>query len=457
MARPEPTQRPLTVTELSGEVRGRVRGLTAVLVKGEVSGLRRNAKGSFSFDIKDAECAIRGWIWERDAARLPLLPEDGQQYVFRGRVDYWRTGNLVFVVDLIQHDDVGRLRARLEALKHKLELEGAFAAERKRRLPFLPRAVALVTSPTGAVIHDLQETVRERYPNMEILVYPAQVQGMASPGSVVVALRQCNRDARADVVVIARGGGGFEELYAFNTEPVARAILASRIPVVTALGHTSDRTIADLVADVESRTPTAAAATVVPRKTDLVRQLTERRRRLDREIGHRLSAEAERVDGRQQRLAQVLPALLRGRRERLERCRTQLARLSPDAQLERREQALAERRRRLVRSSAEALRRRAADLAGRSGPERIARAGRRRLSAAADALEHRRARLLALSPDSVLARGYSITFDAATGTVVRRARDTEPGRHIRVRLAEGGVGAQVEDVQASDQASDQAS
>src|SRR5205814_5543591 len=134
-------------------------------------------------------------------------PEDGQQYIFRGRVDYWRTGNLVFVVDLIQHDDVGRLRARLEALKHKLELEGAFAAERKRRLPFLPRAVALVTSPTGAVIHDLQETIWERYPNMGIVVYPVQVQGAAAPMSVARALRRCNQERAADVIVLARGGG----------------------------------------------------------------------------------------------------------------------------------------------------------------------------------------------------------------------------------------------------------
>jgi exodeoxyribonuclease VII large subunit len=443
--RPEEAQRPLTVSELSGEIRGRVRGLTAVLVKGEVSGIRRNTRNCYSFDIKDADCTVKAWIWDRDAARLAVLPEDGQQYVFRGRCDYWRTGNLMFVVDQVRYDDVGRLRAQLEALKHKLEGEGAFAPGRKRRLPFLPRAVGLITSPTGAVIHDLQETIRERYPNMEILVYPAQVQGMASPASVVMALHQCNRESRSDVVVIARGGGSFEELYAFNTEPVARAILASRIPVVTALGHTSDRTVADMVADLECRTPTAAGERVVPRKADLQRQLSERERRLQREVGHRLRAERERLEGRRWRLAQVLPAMMRDRVERIERFRAQLAQLSPAHQLERRRDGLDERSRRLARAASESIARRARDLAARRGPERMSRALAARIRSAEEGLAHRRQRLDALSPLGVLARGYSITFDDETGTVLRAASDTGPGRRVRVRLARGQLGARVEE------------
>jgi exodeoxyribonuclease VII large subunit len=443
--RPDEARRPLTVSELSAEIRNRVRPLTALLVKGEVSGVKRNSRGCYSFEIKDGGSTVRSWIWDRDAARLSMVPEDGQQYVFRGKVDYWRTGNLMFVVEQVQYDDVGRLRARLEQLKHRLELEGAFSPERKRPLPFLPRVVALITSPTGAVIHDLQETIRDRYPNMEILVYPAQVQGMASPVSVFAALRQCNREARADVVVIARGGGSFEELYAFNTEPVARAILASRIPVVTALGHTSDRTIADMVADLECRTPTAAGERVVPRKLDLSRQLGERRRRLEREVGHRLRAEEERLEGRLRRLATILPTMLRHRAERLARCRAQLAQLSPAAQLVRRQDSLAERGRRLERGGIELVRRREAELAGRRGLERMTRAIEARLRAAELALDHRRQRLAALSPESVLARGYSITFDAETAIVLRAAADTAPGNRVRVRLGKGVLGARVEE------------
>src|SRR6267378_2317995 len=225
MIRPEEAQRPFTVTELANEIRRELRPLTALLVKGEVSGMKRGTKGHYSFAIKDGQSLINGFLYADDARRVTTLPEDGQVFVFKGRVDYWtQYGTIRFIVDQIEFDDVGKLRARLEELKRRLEVEGAFAPARKRRLPFLPDAVALVTSPTGAVIHDLQETIWERYPNMGIVVYPVQVQGAAAPLSISKALRRFNEEGLAEVVVIARGGGSFEELYAFNTEIVARAI-----------------------------------------------------------------------------------------------------------------------------------------------------------------------------------------------------------------------------------------
>ena len=215
---------------LQQRIKGSLNQIGTVFVKGELSGIRRNSRGALSFDVKDGESLIKGWIWSDDLWRLAIQPEEGQQYLIRGRLDVWRNGALMLYVRQLQYDDVGRLRAQLELLKRRLELEGAFAAERKRALPHLPRRVALVTSPTGAVIHDLVETIQDRFPNMEILVYPAQVQGMASPESVVAALAQCNAERLAQVVVVARGGGSFEELYAFNTEPVCRAVLASHGP-----------------------------------------------------------------------------------------------------------------------------------------------------------------------------------------------------------------------------------
>jgi exodeoxyribonuclease VII large subunit len=295
------------------------------------------------------------------------------------------------------------------------------------------------------VIHDLQETIRDRYENMEILVYPAQVQGTASPGSVVGALRRCNREGRAQVVVIARGGGSFEELYAFNTEPVARAILASTIPVVTALGHTSDRTVADMVADAECRTPTEAGTRVVPRKADLVAQLSDRRRRLDRETRRRVLTETERLAERRRRLGQALPALLRRRSDRLERLRAELARLSPNRQVERRQEHLLGLGSRLATAGNRALRDRSASLEGRRVHARLRRAVDERLRGAEMALAQRRRRLEALSPDLVLARGYSITLDER-GRLLRSASDTAPDREIQVRLAEGALSAQVREV-----------
>ena len=448
MIRPEEAQRPYTVTELANEIRRELRPLTAVLLKGEVSGMKQGAKGHYSFSIRDGQSLLEAFLFADDARRVTTLPEDGQVFIFRGKVDFWpQYGRLRFIVDQIEFDDVGKLRARLEELKRRLEAEGAFSAERKRRLPFLPSAVALLTSPTGAVIHDLQETIWERYPNMGIIVYPVQVQGASAPISVARALRRCNQERLADVIVLARGGGSFEELYAFNTEVVARAILESKLPVVTALGHTSDRTVADMVGDAECRTPTEAGSRVVPKKSDLAASLRERRRRVDREIGQRIAHAHERLVIKRQRLLQLLPALVRQREERLARAANELDRLSPMAQVARRDEALRERRRRLNTAAASRLARSLNALAARRAADRIERGLNARFAAASRALEHRKERLVALSPDSVLARGYSITQDAESGTVLRTATATAPNRRVRIRLGSGKLGALVEEVE----------
>ncbi|HEY2599185.1 MAG TPA: exodeoxyribonuclease VII large subunit [Candidatus Dormibacteraeota bacterium] len=448
MLRPEEAQRPFTVTELANEIRRELRPLTAMLVKGEVSGMKRGAAGHFNFSIQDGVSRLDSVLFADEARRVTTLPEDGQVFIFRGRVDFFgKTGRLSFIVDQVEFDDVGKLRARLEELKRRLEAEGAFAAGRKRKLPFLPRAVALLTSPTGAVIHDLQETIWERYPNMGIVVYPVQVQGAAAPTSIARALRRCNEEGLADVVVIARGGGSFEEMYGFNSEVVARAILASKLPVVTALGHTSDRTIADLVADAECRTPTEAGARIVPKKSDLIALLRERGRRLDREAGQRIAREVERLTLKRLRILQLLPALMRVRSERLARAAGDLARLSPVQQVARREEALRERSRRLTAAAMSRLARGRTTLAGRRAAERLERALAKRFDIARSTLDHRRQQLAAFSPESVLARGYSITQDAETGTVLRSSADTAVKRKLRIRLAAGHLGARVEEVE----------
>ena len=410
--------------------------------------MKRGAAGHFNFSIQDGVSRLDAVLFADDARRVTTLPEDGQVFVFRGRIDFFgKTGRLSFIVDQVEFDDVGKLRARLEELKRRLETEGAFAAARKRPLPFLPLAVALLTSPTGAVIHDLQETIWERYPNMGVVVYPVQVQGAAAPMSVARAMRRCNQEDLAEVIVLARGGGSFEEMYAFNTEQVARAILESRIPVVTALGHTSDRTVADLVADAECRTPTEAGTRVVPKKSDLVAILRERGRRLDREISQRLGREAERLGGKRQRILQLLPSLVRHQTERLARAGADLARLSPLAQVARREEAIRERRRRVESAAAARLARGRHALASSRAPDRLERALNKRFGDATRALQHRAQRLLALSPDAVLSRGYSITQDAESGAVLRSAASTGAGRRLHIRLAAGRLGARVEEVE----------
>jgi exodeoxyribonuclease VII large subunit len=424
--RPEEAKRPYTVTELANEIRRELRPLTALLVKGEVSGMKRGTTGHYNFSIQDGYNRIDAVLFADEARRVTILPEDGQVFIFRGKVDFFgKIGRLSFLVDQVEFDDVGKLRARLEELKRRLEEEGAFDAKRKRKLPFLPATVALVTSPTGAVIHDLQQTIWERYPNMGIVVYPVQVQGAAAPMSVARALRRCSAEGDADVIVLARGGGSFEEMYAFNTELVARAILDSKLPVVTALGHTSDRTVADLVGDAECRTPTEAGARVVPKKTELLQHLADRRRRLDRELRQRLTRY----------------------RERIERASRELQRLSPVAQVARREETLRDRKRRLDAAAAGRVTKSANVLTSRRAEQRLERALAEKFAGATRAIAHRRERLIALSPDAVLARGYSITQDAESGAVLLSATATTTDRRVRIRLAEGHLGARVEEIE----------
>jgi exodeoxyribonuclease VII large subunit len=445
--KPEEARRSWTVSELAGRIQAELAPLRSVFVKGEVSGMKQSVRGHYSFTVSDAGARLEAFLFATDARKLAMLPEDGHEYVFRGRVDFWAQGGRIrLLVDYVEFDDVGKLRAQLERLKQRLDLEGAFAPERKRPLPFLPRAVALITSPVGAVIHDLEQTILDRFPNMNIYRYPAVVQGALAPAQVAAALRQANLDRVADVAIVARGGGSFEELYAFNTEPVARAILASRIPVVTALGHTSDRTLADMVADSECRTPTEAGARVVPRKADLTAALEERRRRIDRETKARIDGAREALSTRAERLALTVPRLINARLQRLARSREALIRLSPARQLTRRASELAERRRRLDAAALRALNGRRQDLARRRGAERLLVLASARLQRDRADLEQRRRRLDARDPQDVLQRGYSITRDALTGAVLRDSRATAGGRKVNVQLANGSLTAVVEEV-----------
>src|SRR3989441_10285334 len=409
--------------------------------------MKQGSKGHYSFVIRDGQSLINAFIYADDARRVTTLPEDGQVFIFRGRVDYWiQYGTIRFIVDQVEFDDVGKLRARLDELKRRLEAEGAFAAEGKRRIPFLPRAVAILTSPTGAVIHDLQETIWERFPNMGVVLYPVQVQGAGAPMSVTRALRRCNDEKRAEVIVLARGGGSFEEMYAFNTELVARAILDSRLPVVTALGHTSDRTVADLVGDAECRTPTEAGARVVPKKADLLISLRDRRRRLDREIGQRFSQEDDRLRSLRMRLLRWLSTLIQRPTERLARAQADLAKLSPVHQIERREQALREQRRRLHSTLTLRLQMSQARLNATRGQERIQRALANRFAEQARKLESQHQRLVALSPLSVLTRGYSITRDAGSGAILRSAADAAVEQRVTIQLGSGNLAGRVDEV-----------
>ncbi len=447
MLHPEPAPIVWTVTELNQAVAEHLRDLDRVLVRGEVTNYSRKPSGQLMFNIGDGSARVQAVVWPEWAQRLRLRIEPGQSYVFTGRVQYWRSGQLVLAIWRVQHEGEGRIRALIDDLRRTLEAEGAFAAQRKRQIPFLPHTVGLITSPTGAVIHDLTQTIWERFPSMGILLYPVQVQGELAAPSLVAAISQANREREASVLVVARGGGGFEDLYAFNTEEVVRAIMGSAIPVVTALGHTSDRTLSDLVADAECRTPTEAGARVVPIRNDLERHLRESERRLGVLLAGRLQMLARTVESRAAQVAHAATAQVGARRARLLALEGRLEALRPSARLLHRRTELERRNRQLALLAERLLSERRTGLARRPGLGELERLAAARVRRAREELAHRTQRLEALSPDAVLRRGYSIALDEASGRVISARSQVAAGQRVRVRTGGGDFLTRVEDEQ----------
>jgi exodeoxyribonuclease VII large subunit len=444
---PQEAIKPLTVLELNTRIHDLLAArFQSVVVKGEVSGVSPRG-GHVWFTLKDSAATVGAVIFSGTARRLPFLPENGQELVVTCQVDYHaQYGRVNLVVSRLDYDGAGKMRAAVEQLKRRLESEGAFRPERKRALPFLPRCIALITSPSGAVIHDLQQGIWERFPNTRLVVYPALVQGTASQRSLVAALRQCDQDQLADVVIVARGGGSFEELMAFNQEAVVRAIQAMRIPVVTALGHTSDRTLADLVADREARTPTAAAELVVPNKVDLLRQLGERGQRLQRAGLTALITPAHQLQRRHQTLERLAYDLHARRRERIAHLEGMLRQRDPREVLRQRERSLREARRRLQRSwQGTAQRILTARLQAAGLRERIVSLAERGMRERAGGLQGRAVRLSSLAPEQTLKRGYSICVDGGDGGIIRGADQARKGQPVRVLLAAGRLEATVDE------------
>ena len=444
---PQEAIKPITVLELNTRIHDLLAArFQSVVVKGEVSGVTLRG-GHVWFTLKDAAAAVGAVIFSGTARRLPFLPENGQELVVTCQVDYHaQSGRVNLVVNRLDYDGAGKLRAAIEQLKRRLEAEGAFRPERKRALPFLPRCIALITSPSGAVIHDLQQTIWERFPNTRLVLYPARVQGTASQRSLVAALRQCDEDQLADVVIVARGGGSFEELMAFNQEAVVRAIQAMRIPVVTALGHTSDRTLADLVADREARTPTAAAEIVVPNKQDLLRQLGERGQRLQRAGLTALIAPSHQLQRRRQSLERLALDLYARRRERIAHLEGMLRQRDPREVLRQRERSLVEVRQRMQRTwQVTAKRIETGRLGNESLRERLVALSSRGVRERTSGLQSRGARVSSLAPEQTLRRGYSITLDACDGGIIRAAEQARKGQLVKVLLADGRLEATVDE------------
>jgi exodeoxyribonuclease VII large subunit len=287
----------LTVTELTRKIKLTLEAdFPSILLQGEVSNFRRHSSGHVYFTLKDEGAQIAAVLWRSRASTLSFLPQDGMKVVVRGRITvYEPRGSYQIDVSSMRPFGVGELQLAFEKLKQKLAAEGLFDASHKRPLPEFPRRIGIVTSPTGAALHDMIEIIGRRFPLVDLILSPVRVQGAGAAEEIASTIRQFNEYGQVDLLIVGRGGGSLEDLWAFNEEIVARAIYASRIPVVSAVGHEVDFTIADFVADVRAPTPSAAAEIVVPDRDVLLETLRRNWYRMHDEVGQIVRGHREQV------------------------------------------------------------------------------------------------------------------------------------------------------------------
>ncbi|MEW6303737.1 MAG: exodeoxyribonuclease VII large subunit [Verrucomicrobiota bacterium] len=447
----EATRHVLTVSELTGQVRRALeKGVGRVWVSGEVSNFRAQSSGHIYFSLKDALAQLSCVLFRGESVSNRQALRDGQKVILHGEITvYEPRGQYQLRVTAVELQGVGALQAAFEQLKQKLHAEGLFAADRKRPLPRFAQRIGIVTSPDGAAIRDVIHVIERRNPALEIIVAPCRVQGIGAAEEIAAAIRLLNRwsadeaSRRLDLILVTRGGGSLQDLWAFNEEIVARAIHASELPVVSAVGHEIDFTISDFVADVRAATPSAAAEVITEgvfasrhfvndaplQLGRLLRNRMESARDATNEFGRRLARVHPRrlINENFQRLDDLQSALAREVHHRFERrqqgwsaLRGRFARLRPSLALQQHQSALTQQRKQFA--------------------ERI----RVALKHSHHRLDHAASRLRLLSPGNVLERGYSITMDAESGRILRDPVQVKSGQKIRTRLKKGEVSSTVD-------------
>jgi exodeoxyribonuclease VII large subunit len=414
-----------------------------IWVEGEISNFRAQDSGHLYFTLKDRDAQIRAVMFRTQARLLRFRPENGMQIILRGRVTvYEDRGDLQLLAEYLEPKGAGALQIAFEQLKAKLEGEGLFDAARKKAIPALPRCIGLVTSPQGAALRDILNILRRRHHSASVLIFPAQVQGEAAALDVSAGVKYFNRAKNVDVIIVARGGGSAEDLAAFNHEGLARAIASSQIPIISAVGHETDFTIVDFVADLRAPTPSAAAELVIRSRQEIEDQAESLRMRLARAIRYRLlmarqtltqaaqqGAFARMMDGinqRQQKLDDLTYRLEKSQRRLIEQNRRRWERASAavrhyDA-------------RRVLAGMGKDLATQTANLGA---------AMRNTLLVHKSRLERLGLQLQALSPVAILERGYALVFDSS-GNLVKDTRQVAIGDEVSARLAQGTLTARVE-------------
>ena len=390
----------LTVSRLNALLRDLVEdNFMQVWVEGEISNFSIPVSGHWYFSLKDADAQVRAVMFRAQNRLLGFAPENGMRVICRGRLSlYPQRGEVQLIVEGLEPRGMGGLQLAFEQLKNRLAGEGLFAAERKRPLPAFPRVVGVVTSATGAAIHDIIQVLRRRGAGVRVLLRPVRVQGEGAAEEITAAITELNRQGEAEVLIVGRGGGSLEDLWAFNQESVARAIHGSRIPVISAVGHEVDHTIADFVADLRAPTPSAAAEMVARGRLELEGHLDHLVMRLAAQMRRRLDFGRERLNGLHRRLRSPRECLALARQRQAE----------------------------LARRLSQAMERQLKERAWR-------------LSTLAERLDD-------LSPLRTLGRGYSIVTQAG-GEVVRDAATLTPGERVNLRFAQGQAGACIEKVE----------
>jgi exodeoxyribonuclease VII large subunit len=433
-----------SVSRLNKEVRLLLEsGLPVLWLEGELSNFAAPASGHWYFSLKDNTAQVRCAMWRQRNSTVRFRPKDGMAVLVRARVGlYEPRGEYQLLVESLEEAGEGALKREFEKLKAKLAAEGLFAIERKRPLPAVPRRIGVVSSPTGAAIHDILRVLRARFPAAGVLLYPTAVQGAAAVPEIVRAIEAASRRNECDVLIVARGGGSLEDLWCFNDERVARAIAACRIPTVSGVGHEVDVTIADYVADARAPTPSAAALAVVPDKQSWLESLAQLEQRFAGAMGRALRAQslalsalaqrlqishpgaklaqhAQRLDDLELRMRLALRASVNARQQRLETLSTRLWRENPRHRLE------------VLCAQAAALR------------QRLVTAVTGKLNAFDQRLALAARTLDAVSPLATLGRGFAMVTRAADGALLRDAAQAPVGTEIEARLARGRLRAQV--------------
>jgi len=391
-----------TVSDLTTEIRTVLEdSFAGVWVEGELSNFRHHSSGHMYFTLKDQESQIRAVMFRQQNRQLKFRPQDGLAILMYGEISvYEPRGEYQIVVEYMEPRGIGALQLAFEQLKERLQAEGLFDDSRKRPIPMLPGRIGVITSPTGAAIRDILQVLRRRFAGVDVLIYPVTVQGDQAAPEIVEAIRELNRRGGLDVLIVARGGGSIEDLWAFNEEVVARAIAASKIPVISAVGHQVDYTIADFVADLRAPTPSAAAELVVSKKDELAQRLDDLQARMSGAVRSRLDALIARVGGLERHLRLLNP---------MERIRMQRRHLT----------ALWK------------------DLTGWAD---------RRLAVLNGELKAAAGKLDSLSPLAILSRGYSICLRVPGHEIVKESAELVVGDEVQVRLHRGRLHCDVREV-----------